>query len=157
MCQPGRPGPQGLSQAGSPGLDGLPQDEIQGILFVGVHLDPGPGLHVLQFLPRELAVSREAAHPEEDVAAPPLTAIGKAQVLQAPDEVEDLGDMLRGLGLDLGRRHSQGGHVLLKGGDVALGHLLPGHPQLLGPAQDLVVDVGKIADPGDLQDPGARR
>ena len=61
--------------------------------------------------------------------------------------------MLRGLGLDLGRRHPQGRHVLLKGGDVALGHLLPGHPRLLGPAQDLVVDVGKIAHPGDLKTP----
>ena len=61
--------------------------------------------------------------------------------------------MLRGLGLDLGRRHPQGGHVLPEGGDVALGHLLPGHPGLLGPAQDLVVDVGKIAHPGDLEPP----
>ena len=61
--------------------------------------------------------------------------------------------MLCGLGLDLGRRHSQGGHVLLEGGDVALGYLLPGHPHLLGPAQDFVVNVGKIADPGDLEPP----
>ena len=61
--------------------------------------------------------------------------------------------MLRGLGLDLGRRHPQGGHVLLERGDVALGYLLPVHPRLLGPAQDLVVDVGKIAHPGDRETP----
>ena len=28
MCQPGRPGPQGLSHDGSPGLAALPQGEV---------------------------------------------------------------------------------------------------------------------------------
>ena len=151
LDMPARPsGSPGAVPGRFPGLAGLPQHEIQGVFFVGVNLDPRPGFHVLDFLPRELAVSREAPHPEEDVAP---AGIGKTQVHQALDEVEDLGDMLRGLGLDLGRRYPQGGHVLLEGGDVALGHLFPGYALFLGPAQDLVVDVGKIAHPGDLETP----
>ena len=31
MCQPGRPLPQGLSQAGSPEFGGLPQGKIHGV------------------------------------------------------------------------------------------------------------------------------
>ena len=118
MCQPGRPGPQGLGQAGSPGLLAFHRTKSRGSSLIGVHLDPGPGLHILQALARELAVARETPHPEVDVAVG-RGLVGKALVLQAPDEVEDLGDVVRGLGLDLGRGHPQGRHVLLERGDVA--------------------------------------
>ena len=59
--------------------------------------------------------------------------------------------MFRGLGLDLGRRHPQGLHVFPEGGDVAFRHFFPGEAQFLRPADDLVVDVGEIAHPGDLE------
>ena len=44
------PGAPGAVPGRFPGLGGLPQDKIQGILFIGVHFDPGPGLHILHFL-----------------------------------------------------------------------------------------------------------
>ena len=42
MCQPGRPGPHGLGQAGSPGAWRLPQHEVERIALVRVVRDVAP-------------------------------------------------------------------------------------------------------------------
>ena len=50
MCQPGRPGPQGLSQVGSPGLDIFHSTKSSGLRLASHHVDPGAGLQLLQIL-----------------------------------------------------------------------------------------------------------
>jgi hypothetical protein len=57
--------------------------------------------------------------------------------------------VLGGPGLDVGRQHAERGHVLLEGGDVALGQLAGRDPFLVGAADDLVVDVREVAHEGD--------
>ena len=44
MCQPGRPGPQGLSHAGSPGLAPFQRAKSPGLRFAVADLDARAGL-----------------------------------------------------------------------------------------------------------------
>ena len=79
MCQPGRPGPQGLSHAGSPGFAPFHRAKSPGFRFVA-DLDPRPGLQLLRVAVAELAVVGVLRHVEVDVAA---DGVGEALVDQA--------------------------------------------------------------------------
>ena len=68
ICQPGRPGPQGLSQDGSPGLDALPEGEVARVPLRRGRLDPRPGLQLLGVAVAELAVLGVLRDVEIDVA-----------------------------------------------------------------------------------------
>ena len=61
MCQPGRPGPHGLSHDGSPGFAAFPQGEVAGIALLIADLDPGAGLQLLRVAVAQLAVVGVAA------------------------------------------------------------------------------------------------
>ena len=56
MCQPGRPGPHGLSHERLARLGALPQREVERALLVLAHLDARAGLQVVDALPGERAV-----------------------------------------------------------------------------------------------------
>ena len=47
--------------------------------------------------------------------------------------------------------YSQSSHIPLKRSDVGFGHSFPGKIFLLSPADDFVINVGKISNPGNLQ------
>ena len=67
MCQPGRPGPQGLGQEGSPGLARFPEGEVGGAPLPLGHATSF-ALHRLQAAMAELAVVRVLGHVEVNVA-----------------------------------------------------------------------------------------
>ena len=71
MCQPGRPGPQGLSQYGSPGLAPFHRAKSPGLRLLVAHLDAGPGFELLRIAMAQLAVVLVPAHVEVDVAVRP--------------------------------------------------------------------------------------
>ena len=68
MCQPGRPMPHGLSQAGSPGLAAFQTAKSSGSCLAGLGVDAHALLELVDALPAELAVLGEAAHAEVDAA-----------------------------------------------------------------------------------------
>jgi hypothetical protein len=78
MCQPGRPGPQGDSQKGSPCFSTLPQGKVEGVLLDGLcrcNATAGPRLHVVQLAAREFAVAVKLADGVVDI---PIGGVGVA-------------------------------------------------------------------------------
>ena len=132
------------------GLAALPQGEV-----ARVALAAGVGvlgrLHVVEALPGQLAVRRPRAHVEVDVARPVGGGVGVALVHQLLDERDHLGHV-GGRGRLVGGRQ----HVERAVGPVELArHLVgqvPPRPALLGRlGEDLVVDVGDVADERHLE------
>ena len=68
MCQPGRPGPQGLSQAGSPGLAHFHRAKSPGFSLRSSSLDAGAADGLLQPAAAQLAVVGVLGHAKVDVA-----------------------------------------------------------------------------------------
>ena len=101
MCQPGRPGPHGLSHAGSPGLELFQRAKSPGFRFGG-GLDAGACHQLFGIAVAELAVVGVTGHVEVDVAP---RRVGKPLVDQPRDDLDDLGDVLGGAG-HLGRSAS---------------------------------------------------
>ena len=92
ICQPGRPGPHGRSQAvSSPGFLRLPEREVERVLLEALR----PGLlalvHLVRVSVRELAVVVEAPDAEVHVAA---RLVGELSLDQRLDELDDLGHRL---------------------------------------------------------------
>ena len=58
--------------------------------------------------------------------------------------------VFRGPGLDIGTTDIQAVHVLMEGGNVGFGNFRAGLALTVGPGNDLVVHVGKIADKGHV-------
>ena len=56
MCQPGRPGPHGLSHARLARLGALPEREVRRVLLLLARLDPGAGHQRVHVPAGELAV-----------------------------------------------------------------------------------------------------
>ena len=153
MCQPGRPGPHGRRPGRGLGLEGLlpalPEREVAGVALatrVGVL----GGLHVVDLLPRQLAVRRPGAHVEVDVAG----AVGRGVGVAARDQLTDQLEHLRhvsGRGRLVGRRqHVDGVERLVELAPHQVGDLEPGPALRLALGQDLVVDVGDVADERDV-------
>ena len=143
MCQPGRPGPQGLSQDGSPGRGALPQGEVHRVLFVLVYLDAAARLHPLQSTVAQLAVALAALHAEEHVTA---RGVGMAGVHQPADGLDDGADFLGGAGVDVGAADVQRVHRLEEVANELLGQLGGFNALFLGALDYLVVHVGEVLD-----------
>ena len=75
-----------------------------------------------------------------------LRLIGMTLVHQRPDHRDHFRDVTGRTGLDVGVQQTQGFHILVKGAPRALRHLLDGFPRLVRGGNDLVVDVGDVAD-----------
>ena len=141
-CQPGRPGPQGLGQVGSPGF--APFQRAKSCTSSLSGSMPSPAAHVFEPLVRELAVAREAAHAEVHAAV-----AGRIRVLRGDetlDHRDHVVDVLGGARL-VGRAEAlQPRDVLREGADLALGERRRREALLRRALDDLVVDVGEVAD-----------
>ena len=111
------------------------------MLLVLVHLDARAALQVLEVLAAELAVAAEGLGVEVDAVR---ALVGQALVHELLHQGDDLGDVLRGLGVDGGPAHAQGLHVLEILGDEALAQGLDGGALLVGAVDHLVVDVREV-------------
>ena len=85
MCQPGRPGPIGVSQKCSPGFGRLPQRKIaRALLFVAVLVDARTGLNSATVNLRELAVFGKLRDAVIDRA---FAGVGERLFLQPLDQL----------------------------------------------------------------------
>ena len=130
-------------------LPPLPEREVAGVALAA-RVGVGRGLHVVDALAGQLAVGRPRQHVEVDVAGPVVRGVRVATPDQLADQLDHLRDVTGG-GRFVGRRqHVERGvrPVELAAHDV--GEVVPGPALLGGLQQDLVVDVGDVADEVDL-------
>ena len=130
-------------------LPPLPEGEVARVALAA-RVGVAGGLHVVDALAGQLAVRRPAAHVEVDVAAAVLGGVGVAARDELLDELDDLGDVAGGARLVGRRQHVDRGE---RGVELALhrrGEGVPVHALLGGLGEDLVVDVGDVADEVDL-------
>ena len=157
MCQPGatgtpRAGPGGGLRLGLL-LPALPQGEVARVALPGHRLRVGGhlrGLHVVDALPGQLAVRRPRADVEVDVAGAVLGGVGVPAGDQLADQLEHLGHVPGGGRLVGGRRDVQRGVRPVELAVHLVGEVVPGPALLGGLDEDLVVDVGDVADERDV-------
>ena len=125
----------------------LPQHKIGGIVLVGRHLDARAGDHLVAAAAGEPPVTGVGGDREQHVA---FGDIGVAAGDQALDHRDHLRDMLGRPRLDIGRQAAQCGHVVVKRGDGAFGQRGDRLAILAGGVDDLVVDIGDVADIADV-------
>jgi len=126
----------------------LPQDEVHRVSFLLVDRNPRPGLHVVEVAVGELAVPGKAVDRIIDVVA---RLVGHALGDQFGDEADHLGDVLGGLRFQVGSVDAESVHVDIELVDEAIGEFCGGGVLFGRPVDDLVVDVGEVADIGHPQ------
>src|SRR5439155_220383 len=120
--------------------------EVEWISLAGIGLDPLPGAYVVEGAARQLPVPGERLDRVVHVA---LDDVRHALVDEPFDQQAHVEDVARRARRDVRRTHPERGHLLVVGTRVLLGDL-PGRAAFLGGARDdLVVDVGDVADVGD--------
>ena len=153
MCQPGRPGPPGRRPGRGLGLGlllpALPEREVARVALAA-RVGVGRGLHVVDLLVGQLAVRRPRPHVEVDVARAVLGRVGVAAGDQRGDQLDHLGDVAGGAGLVGRRQHVDRRQRLVELAVHVVGEVEPGPALLVGLGQDLVVDVGDVADERDV-------
>ena len=137
----------GRVPGGLAGLGALPEGEVQRVALVRVDLDPGAGLELGQVAAGQPAVLGPLADGEVDVAA---DLVGDAGVDQAGDQGQHLRDVAAGPWRDVGRLHAEGGGDLVVDPGPVLGHDEGPERVVAGGVDDLVVDVGVVADVEDV-------
>ena len=142
MCQPGRPAPQGESQAGSPGLGAFPQDEVQRVTLGFVHVDARTRPKVRKLFSGEFPVVLELCDCVEHIAARP--DVGEAAFHEAVDHVDDLGQVVGRAGLVIRLLNAERVKILVHRRNEACGQRLIGLVPLARAIDDLVVDVRDI-------------
>ncbi len=150
MCQPGRPRPRPVSQAGSPGRSRLPEQAVERVLLAGaLGVSPAVGEHLEHLLAGpagHLAERRVAGHREVEVGRRP----GRRDVVHAPGllqplhHVDDQRDRLDRADVVVGREHAQGLHVGAEQLGLTLGQGDPVLAGRVGPFEERVVDVGDV-------------
>ena len=94
ICQPGRPGPQGLGHAGSPDLACFHSAKSAGDRFLAAASPPSPFKRINGAV-GQFAVLGIPGHVEKDV---PVRFVGKVAIHQGLSEGDDLVHRFRGLG-----------------------------------------------------------
>ena len=128
-------------------LGRLPQRKVAHKLLARVFLNAGAALGQVQFAPAQFAVVGVLAHPEVDVA---VQFVGIAGLAQPLDHGDDLADLLAHARVDVRGQHVEIGQVLQVLLGVVIGQFHRIGAGFVGPADDLVVHIGKIGDVGDL-------
>jgi hypothetical protein len=131
----------GALPGGLPRLGRFPEREIHGALFARPRFRALAALHLVKPASGEPAVPGERAHAEVHI---PGGRVGASLVHQAPHHVLDGAHAFRGARGDAGRQNVQVPHQSAVCLHVPFGKLLRRDPQLAGPLDDLVVDVGEV-------------
>lgn len=152
MCQPGRPGPHGLSHAGSPGFEPFHNAKSAGLCLPS-RVSARAGQHLGQIATAELAVVGVLRAFIIDVAVERV----RVTLLDQPgDDLLHLLDVLRRVGHVVDAIHAERPQVV----EIILGHLpsqrLDSRPQLVGLHDELVIHIGDVDDPRHLI-PGVRQ
>ena len=125
----------------------LPEHEVERIALVGV-VGPSPALggqreHLITVVVTDLTEALERAHAE--VHGPPRL-VRVATVEHHADEAEDVVDGRRGARLAEARQRVEDAHVRVEAGHLLGGQVEVVDAELARLAQDVVVDVGDVAD-----------
>ena len=126
----------------------LPEGEVAGVALAVVGLGVGGRLEVVELLPGERAVLGERADVEVDVA---VDGVGVPALDQPLHEHDHLGDVPGGPRLVGGRQDAEDVVGARAGPLVVVGPRPPRDAVRVGLGEDLVVDVGDVADVGDLE------
>jgi hypothetical protein len=124
----------------------LPQHEVERVALVGiVGLPTALGRQLEHLRTRQVAHLTEGGERGDVEVHRPARLVGMAAVENGTDQRQDVGNGRGGPGLPVDGQETDALH-----GGVEAGHLLGGqvevvHPELPGPAQDVVVDVGDVA------------
>ena len=128
---------------------GEPEHEVLGIAFVGVDIDSGAALEVVEIQLCKSAVLREGVDGEIDVSA---CHIGVAAGLEALDQIDHLLDVLCGGTDDIGPDDVQAVVVLEEGIGVELGDIPDAAARFTGALGHLVFALipvsGEVSDIG---------
>ena len=143
MCHPGRPGPQGLSQAGSPGWAPFHRVKSMGCSLRLSTSTLAPAIIPSKVRAAQFAVSLAAGHPEEHVG---VHLVCVALVHQVRYGAGDGADLFGGPGIHVGPLHVQSVHGPEELFDIPIGQFVDGYILLLGPLDQLVVHVGEVLD-----------
>src|SRR5215210_4822307 len=109
--------------------------------------------HLLGTLVAQGAIRREAPDGVVDVAAGFCGGVGVSLFDELLDQRDHLGDVFGGARLDVGHPYAEHLEPLVEGSGVAAHDLLPGDPLLVGPGDDLVLDVRDVLDERDVVTP----
>ncbi len=141
----GTPGriPTGFARLGR-----LPQSEIERILLGLAHLDAGTHLQLLEVALAQPAIIGKAAHPIVDIAVAGQIAI--APLDQPVDQRDDLIDVVGGARLAVDRQDAERGLVFMHRGDEAVGQRREGFTIFGGTGEDLVIQIGDVANVAHL-------
>ena len=150
MCQPGRPSPTAVDHDGSPGLGPFHSAKSRTSSLPYSSASTRSPTRIASGSRRASApVRRPRRDPEEDRAV--VGAVRVAALEQRRDEVRDLRDVLGRARQDVRAGHAQRVGVVEEPGRVPVGELGVADPLGGGAADDLVVDVGQVHDPGHAQ------
>src|SRR5215210_8692756 len=109
--------------------------------------------HLFGTLVAQGAIRREAPDGVVDVAAGFCGGVGVSLLDELLDQRDHLGDVFGGARLDVGHPYAEHLEPLVEGSGVAAHDLLPGDPLLVGPGDDLVLDVRDVLDERDVVTP----
>ena len=126
----------------------LPEYEIERILLGRIDLDPLAGAQIVERLAGQFSVAGKLAYRVIHVAIGCL--VGQAVVFQLADDALHLRHILGGARLVVGAQDAQRVGILVHGGDEAVSQLLDRLAVLDGALDDLVVNVGDVADVGHV-------
>ena len=135
-------------------LGRLPEHEVQRVLLVAEHGHALAGAQIVERLARELAVAREA--PDGEVHITTGGPVGQPLGFEGLDQTQHLRHIVGGPRFVVGQRQAQSGKVAMHRRDHLVGECADRDSTFEGAADDLVFDVGDVADIGDLQATGAQ-
>ena len=148
MCQPGRPGPHGDGHSGSPGFAAFHSAKSSGLRFSSSTSTRARAFEeVFGATVRERAVVGQRRDLEVDALA--LDHVRAARGDQLGDQLLHLLDEVGRVRHVVGPQHVEPVELLPVGRLVGARELAFGRAPLVGPADDLVLDVGDVADVGD--------
>ena len=137
----------GAGPARLAGFGSLPEREVEGVALAVVDRDPLAGPHVFEFAVGELAVIGEAIDGVVDIS---VHGVGVGTGDEGLDEADDLRDGARNAGCDIWRDEAEQRGVGVERIDEPFGERRGVFSTLVGAPDDLVVDVGVVADKVDL-------
>ena len=135
------------------GLGALPQHEVERVALAALDRDALSGAQVVERFARELSVARKLAHRKVDIAAlgAIVRLIRQLLLLQQLDQPQHLRHVLGRTRLRIGHRQSERCKILVHVADESLGQLADGFAVFGGAPDDLVLDIGDVANVRDIQ------
>src|SRR4051812_24740738 len=130
-------------------LGRFPQYKIEWIALAAINLDSFTGSKVIKGFARKLPVVFKLPNRIEHIAVG--GPICDSLVNELLDERQHLGNVIGGARLNIGRQHIQGGSVLIHRLNEPARQRFDGYVFLRRPPDNLVVDVGDIADISHLE------